>query len=180
VKCVAFLRALNSGDKSAVTMDYLRTIFEAENFTKVETYLETGNVIFDGDAEDIAGLERVVEQMLTDALGYEVATFIRTDAEVRNIAKHKPFMAATIKTATALNVAMFKETLDDKATRALMALKTPTDSFHVNGRELYWLSQTKPSESSISNAIFEITVGRPSTIRGINTFRQLAQKYGPR
>jgi len=180
VKCVAFLRALNFGGKSAVTMDYLRAIFEAENFTKVETYLETGNVVFDGDAEDPNGLERVVEQMLADALGYDVATFIRTNAEVRNIAKHKPFMTATMKTAAALNVALFKDALDEKATRALLALRTPSDSFHVRGRELYWLSQTKPSESMISNAIFEITAGRPSTLRGINTFRQLAQKYGPR
>jgi uncharacterized protein (DUF1697 family) len=180
MKCVAFLRALNAGGKSAVTMDYLRTIFEAENFTRVETYLETGNVIFDGDAEDPAGLERVIEQMLSDALGYDVTTFIRTDAEVRNIARHKPFMMATMKTATALNVAMFKEPLDEKATRTLLALRTPNDSFNVHGRELYWLSQTKPSESTISNAIFEITAGRPSALRGINTFRQLAQKYGPR
>jgi uncharacterized protein (DUF1697 family) len=180
MKCVAFLRALNAGGKSVVTMDDLRIIFDAEHFTKVETYLESGNVIFDGDAEDPAELERVVEQMLSDALGYDVATFIRTDAEVRNIAKHTPFMTATMKTATALNVAMFKETLDEKATRALMARRTPGDSFHVRGRELYWLSQTKPSESPISNAIFEITVGRPSALRGINTFRQLAQKYGPR
>lgn len=180
MKCVAFLRALNAGGKSAVTMDYLRTTFEAEHFTKVETYLETGNVIFEGDEEDPAGLERIVEQMLADALGYDVATFIRTDAEVRNIAKHKPFMTATMKTAAALNVALFKDALDDKATRALLALRTPSDSFHVRGRELYWLSQTKPSESMISNAIFEITAGRPSTLRGINTFRQLAQKYGPR
>jgi uncharacterized protein (DUF1697 family) len=180
MKCVAFLRALNQGGKAAVTMDYLRTIFDAEGFTTVETFLETGNVIFDGDAEDPAGLERVVEQMLSDALGYDVTTFIRTDAEVRNIAKHKPFTLASIKTATALNVALFKEPIEDKAARAVMALRTPNDSFHVHGREIYWLSQTKPSESPISNAIFEITVGRPSALRGINTIRQLAQKYGPR
>jgi uncharacterized protein (DUF1697 family) len=180
MRCVAFLRSLNASGKPPVTMDYVRTIFDAEGFTRVETYLETGNVVFDGDAEDLAGLERVIEQMLADALGYEVATFVRTDAEVRNIAKHKPFMLATMKTAAALNVAMFKDPLEEKASRALLALKTPNDSFHVNGRELYWLSQTKPSGSPISNAIFEITVGRPSTLRGINTFRQLAQKYGPR
>ena len=179
MKCLAFLRAVNVRGQ-AVSMEYIRTIFEAEGFTRVETFLEGGNVIFDGDAEDTAGLERVVEQMLSDALGYEVATFIRTDAEVRNVAKYKPFMPATIKAAAALNVAMFKEPLDDNQTRAVMALKTRNDSFHVNGREIYWLSQTKPSESVISNAVFEVTVGRPSALRGINTIRQLAQRYGPR
>src|SRR5215831_20199302 len=95
VRCLAFLRAVNVRGQ-AVSMEYLRTIFEAEGFTRVETFLEGGNIVFDGDAEDPAGLERVIEQMLADALGYEVATFIRTDAEVRNIARHKPFMMATM------------------------------------------------------------------------------------
>ncbi len=179
MKCLAFLRGVNARGQ-VVTMDYLRTIFEAEGFARVETFLESGNIVFDGDAEDLAGLERVIEHMLSDALGHEVATFIRTDVEVRNIAAYKPFMPATIKAAAALNVAMFKQPLDDNAARAIMALKTRSDSFHVHGREIYWLSQTKPSESVISNAVFEITVGRPSAMRGINTIRQLAQRYGPR
>jgi uncharacterized protein (DUF1697 family) len=179
MRCLAFLRAI-SGRGQTVSMEYVRTIFEAEGFTRVETFLEGGNVIFDGDAEDPAGLERVIEQMLSDALGYEVATFIRTDAEVRNISKHTPFMPAFIKAAAALNVAMFKEPLDDNQARAVLALKTKNDNFHVHGREIYWLSQTKLAESMISNAVFEITVGRPSALRGINTIRQLAQRYGPR
>ena len=180
MRLVAFLRALNVGGHNTVTMDYLRTVFDAEGFANVETFIASGNVIFDGDEEDIAGLERVIEQMLLDALGYEVTTFIRTDAEVRNIAKHKPFMAATLKTATALNVALFKESLDAKAARTVMALKTSTDEFHVRGKEIYWLSRRKQSDSRISNAVFEVSLGRPSTMRGINTIRNLATKYGPR
>ena len=179
MRCLAFLRGMNARGQS-VSMEYLRTVFEAEGFTRVETFLENGNVVFEGDAEDPAGLERVIEQMLSDALGYEVVTFIRTDAEVRNIAKYTPFMPAFIKAAAALSVALFKEPLDESATRAIMALKTRNDSFHVHGREIYWLSQTKQSESVISNAVFEITVGRPSALRGINTIRMLAQRYGPR
>ena len=179
MRCLAFLRAVNVRGQ-AVSMEYLRTIFEAEGFTRVETFLEGGNIVFDGDAEDPAGLERVIEQMLVDALGYEVATFLRTDAEVRNIAKYTPFLPAFIKAAASMNVAMFKEPLADNQARAIMALKTKTDDFHVHGREVYWLSQTKAAESPISNAVLEITVGRPSALRGINTLRQLAQKYGPR
>jgi uncharacterized protein (DUF1697 family) len=133
MRCLAFLRAINARGQT-VSMEYLRTIFEAEGFTRVETFLEGGNVIFEGDAEDPAGLERVIEQMLADALGYDVATFLRTDAEVRNISKYTPFMPAFIKAAAALNVALFKEPLDEKQARAVMALKTKNDSFHVHGR----------------------------------------------
>jgi len=89
-------------------------------------------------------------------------------------------MEATLKTAVAFNVAFGKEVLDAKTARAVMALKTTHDDFHVKGREVYWLSRKKQSESKISNAVIEVTVGRPSTLRGISTIRQLATKYGPR
>jgi uncharacterized protein (DUF1697 family) len=179
MKLIAFLRGINTLGRN-VTMDYLRTVFEAEGFESVATHTNSGNVVFDGDDEDVRSLERVIEHMLVDALGYDVATFIRTDTELRAVARHKPFMPATLKNAVSLNVAFVGEPLDAKATQAIMALKTKADQFHVRGREIYWLSQTKQSESSISNAIFEITLGRASTMRGIGTIRELAGKYGPR
>jgi uncharacterized protein (DUF1697 family) len=144
----------------------------------VEAFATSGNIIFDGDAEDLAGLERAIEQMLLDALGYDLATFIRTDVDVRAIARHTPFMPASIKAAAALKVAMFKDTLDEKETRAVLALKTKNDEFHVRGRELYWLSWAE--QSALSNAVFEVAVGRPSALRGMNTITQLAKKYRPR
>ena len=177
MRLIAFLRSANAGGRP-VTMDYLRTVFEAEGFANVETFVESGNIIFDGDAEDSAGLERVIEQMLLDGLGYELATFIRTDVELRAIARHTPFMPASIKAAAGFNVAMFKDALDEKAARAVIALRTPNDEFHVRGRELYWLSRAK--QSAISNAVFEVVVGRPSALRGMNTIKQMAKKYGPR
>jgi uncharacterized protein (DUF1697 family) len=179
MKLIAFLRGLNVGVR-AVSMDYLQTVFEAEGFERPEMFLGSGTVIFDGDTEDIPGLERAIEAMLLEALGFEVTTFIRTDVEVRAIARHKDFMPALIKTAQAHNVVFFREELDAKAREAVMALRSPTDDFHVRGREIYWLSRNKPADSVISHGLFELTVGRPSTVRGMNALRQLVKKYGPR
>ena len=58
-----------------------------------------------------------------------------------------------------------------------MARKTDIDDFHVNGREIYWLCRRKQSESTFSNVVLEKTIGKPSTLRGLNTVRQLADKY---
>jgi len=179
MKLIAFLRGLRLSAR-AVTMDYLRTAFEAEGFERVEVFLATGNVVFDGDAEDIGGLELAIDAMLIDALGFEVTTFIRTDAEVRAIAHHKAFMPALIKTAAAYNVAMFREELDAAAKDTVLTFRTPGEDLQVRGREIYWLSGKKPGESEISNAVFELAVGRPSTLRGMKTMKELARRYGPR
>ena len=42
---------------------------------------------------------------------------------------------------------------------------------------MYWLSRQKQSESTISNAVLEKTLGQATTIRGINTIQRMVAKY---
>jgi uncharacterized protein (DUF1697 family) len=173
---IAFLRAINVGGH-VVKMDRLRKLFEGEGFTNVETFIASGNVIFDGAGQAHA-LERAIEAMLKEALGYEVSTFVRTGAELRALAAHEPFSPAALARALAFNVAFLSKALDVKEKKALMALKSRDDDFDVHGREIFWLSRGRQSESVISNAVFEKTLGQRSTVRGISTVRKMAEKYG--
>ncbi len=177
MRYIAFLRAINVGGH-VVKMDRLKALFTDAGFTNVETFIASGNVIFDAGAKKPAAIERAIEKRLHDALGYEVATFVRTCAELRDVAAHKAFTAAVVDGATAFNVAFVCNPLDAKAKKSLMALTTKLDDFHVNGREIYWLSKARQSESVISNAVFEKTLGCRSTVRGINTIRKMAETHG--
>jgi uncharacterized protein (DUF1697 family) len=178
MRCVALLRALNVGGHNTVKMDRLKKLFEDAGFANVETFIASGNVIFEAGSRKADAIERAIEKMLRAALGYEVATFIRTCDELQKVAAHTAFGAAAIKSATAFNVAFLAQPPNAKTTKALMALTTRLDDFHVDGREIYWLSKAKQSESKISNVVFEKTMGCRSTVRGINTVRKMAEKYG--
>jgi Protein of unknown function (DUF1697) len=76
---VAFLRAINVGGRN-VTMAALRAQFEALGFSNVETFIASGNVIFEAASRDSAALHRKIEAHLAKSLGHEVSTFVRTDA----------------------------------------------------------------------------------------------------
>ena len=173
---VAFLRAINVGGHN-VKMDALRKLFESLGYTDVQTFIASGNVIFETDAKNAHILETQIEKKLKASLGYNVSTFIRTGPELSAILKHKPFSVRQLDSARALNVAFIAEPLGDAANDKLMARKTDIDDFHVNGREIYWLCGRKQSESTFSNVVLEKTIGKPSTLRGLNTVRQLADKY---
>lgn len=175
-KYIAFLRAINVGGHT-VKMDHLRQLFESLGLSNVETFIASGNVIFDAKAGNIKALEKKIENKLHEALGYEVAAFIRTDTELAEISKHKPFPQSQLDAATALNIGFLAEPLDNAAKQKLMALQTDIDSFHVRGREIYWLCRKKQSDSKISNAIIEKTLGMKSTLRGVNTVNKMAEKY---
>ena len=172
----AFLRAINVGGR-IVKMDHLRQLFESLGLLNVETFIASGNVIFRSASKNVKTLEKKIENRLREALGYEVTTFIRTEAELIEIANYQPFLLSDRDAAVSLNVVFLGEALDEKSSQATMALKTEIDELHVRGREIYWLCRKKQSESTISNAMFNKTIGRPATVRGVNTVRKMAAKY---
>jgi uncharacterized protein (DUF1697 family) len=176
-RIVAFLRAINVGGRNLVPMKRLREIFEALGFTDVETFIASGNVIFTAPSASLAALEKKIESGLQKALGYDVKTFLRTDAEVAAIARYKPFAPAALKTAAALNVAFLSEPLAAEGRKAVAAFKTDIDDFHVNGREVYWLCRESQSRSKFSNARFEKQLKTSATFRGIRTVGKLAAKH---
>lgn len=172
---IAFLRAINVGGHT-VKMDALRQLFESFGFSKVETFIASGNVIFRSTAENAATLESEISSGLQDALGYEVATFIRTDAELAQIAAHQAFQQPELDAAEAFNIAFLAQPLGPEAMQKLMALTTDIDRFAVHNREVYWLCQKKQSESTFSNAVLEKKLGVKATIRGMKTINKITDK----
>jgi len=173
---IAFLRAINVGGH-IVKMDRLRELFESLGFSGVETFIASGNVVFETRSNSAQTLERKIEQRLREALGYEVITFIRTDAELAEIAHYQPFRQSDLDAAAALNIAFLTDKLDDQSKQKLMALRTEIDDFHVHEREIYWLCRKKQSESTFSNAVLEKTLRQRATFRGTNTVKKMAAKY---
>jgi uncharacterized protein (DUF1697 family) len=175
---VALLRAVNVGGH-VVKMDHLRALFARAGFANVETFIASGNVIFESPSKDSGVLERKIETALEKALGYEVATFLRTDADIAAAAAHRPFSASAMKRSVAFKIGFIKERLDAKSARGLESLATDHDAFSTHGREVYWLCRVRQSESQFNNYRFEKSLGIACTWRGANTVTKLALKYPP-
>lgn len=175
-KYVALLRAINVGGHT-VKMDYLRTLLEAIGLSKVETFIASGNVIFDSGSKDTRALERKIEKHLQETLGYEVKTFVRAVAELAAVANYKPFSDSELNTY-ALLVGFLADRPGDQATKKLLSFRSEVDELHVHGREVYWLCRTKlMSDSKFSGALAEKALGLRVTFRNVNTVRKIAAKY---
>ncbi len=173
---IAFLRAINVGGH-VVKMDKLRSLFTGLGLKDVETFIASGNVVFAPGRGSVTALERRIEQHLGKALGYEVGTFIRSDAEVAAVAGYEAFPAKLIARAKRFYVGFVGQPLSAAQKKTVLALKSDLEDFHVDGREVYWLSRVGQSESKFNNAVFERAVMR-ATWRGMNTVRRLVDKYG--
>ena len=175
---IAFLRAINVGGHT-VTMARLREIFETAGCSAVETFIASGNVIFQTRSARADRLERIIEKALHGALGYEVATFLRTPLEVASIATQEPFdRSELVMDGHTLFVSMMANPPSAEATGKLMSMASAMDDFAVVGREMYWLRRSP--DSRFSGARFERLLGQKATARNINTVRTIAAKLSER
>jgi len=176
---VAFLRGINVGGHR-VKMDRLRELFEEMGFSNVSTFIASGNVFFSASSDDVGSLAARIEQCLFDRLGYEVATFIRSPAELEAIAAFETDNSGSADPSTSsLYVVLLQAPAANELRSTLVDLRSETDEFRFSGREIYWLIQGKISESPLFGRVFEKAIqGVPNTTRNITTVRRLVGKLG--
>lgn len=174
---IAFLRAINVGGHT-VKMADLRVLFERLGFRNVETFIASGNVIFEAPVGNLVQLEEQIGRQLQKALGYEATAFIRTPSELAAIVAFEAFPREEIESPGAtLFVVFLPAAPKDSVRRDLRAFRSEFDEFVVNGREVYWLCRTNLSDSPYSRPLLTKTLGVPATVRNMNTVRKLSAKY---
>ena len=172
----ALLRAINVGGHT-VKMDELRTLFESLRLSRVESVIASGNVLFDTRAADPTALEARIEAKLKRALGYDVDTFVRTADDLDAVVAHAPFAAADpILPGHTLHVIFTRSAIVGDSREKLAALCTSYDDLRAHGREVYWRTRGRSSDSKITPAMFARTMIGSGTARNITTVRKLATR----
>lgn len=173
---IAFLRGINLGNRR-IKMDRLAELFKELEYANVATFIASGNVVFEADAdeEDVAS---DVEAHLRERLGYEVHTFVRSMEELRDIAERHVFAGAH-DAGWGLYVIFMRDAPGSSEAHGLRGLETTEDRFEIREREVYWHRKGRLSDSSISTADFNRALGGgSSTMRNMNTIRRIIDKFG--
>ena len=175
---LAFLRGMNVGGHR-VSMSDLRDLFVALTFANVETFIASGNVIFDAPGSATADvLETRIETHLREALGYAVATFLRTPDELSSIVKRVPFPSTEVAVAGhTVHVGFLRRAPDTALARHITGLATTMDIFGVGTREMYWLCRGKTTDSLVKWLQVEKALKLDVTMRNLTTVRKLVEKY---
>ena len=88
---VALLRGVNVGGKNKLPMADLRDIFTAAGCAAVQTYIQSGNVVFEA-AQDLAErVPEIVTRAIRRRFGYETAVVMRSSEELRQVVASNPF-----------------------------------------------------------------------------------------
>lgn len=178
MRYVALLRGINLG-RRRVEMSVLRALFSEAGLTDVATVVASGNVLFTTRSGDSGALGRRIERQLRTGLGYDVDTFLRTADEVTRTAATRPFAPGDEASAHGVYVLFLRDPLPAVVAPKLEACHTDVDAFHVEGREIHWLSRVPMSRSVIWKSPAVKALRLPEgTLRNVTTVRRIAAMLG--
>lgn len=162
------LRGVNVGS-TRIAMADLRRLVGDLGHTDVQTYLQSGNVVFGSTIEDSADLAQGIERAITDVLGLNVPVLVRSGPELAAVAGGNPYPEGE-QAPTTLLVAFLAEAPDPARAAKLAVPAGENVRFTVAGREIYLhYPEGGYGRTKFHNAYLEKQLGVVATTRNWKT-----------
>lgn len=170
----ALLRAVNLGGHNKVPMAALRDAAGDAGLVNPRTLLQSGNLVFDDPKARAAHqLERLLEQVLHDALGISTEVFVRGARDLSRIIASNPFPAQAASDPSHLVVSFHREPHVAADVRALQDAIPGREQVKSQGRELYIVYPDGIGRSRLTPALAAKHIRSPGTARNWNTVLKL-------
>jgi uncharacterized protein (DUF1697 family) len=172
VRVAALLRGINIGAGKRISMPELRRIVESLGHRDVETYLQSGNVVFTPAKGARDHLRRGVEAAIAEATGHEIPVLVRTGRELAAVVSANPY---PVDDPTRVVVAFLGEAVKP-ARLGLGDLETyAPDELTQIGRELFISVPNGQARSKLMEALTKRRLPTIVTVRNWRTVVALAE-----
>jgi uncharacterized protein (DUF1697 family) len=169
---VSMLRGINVGGARKVPMEELRRCYESLGYTKVRTYIQSGNVVFDYRGTDSEPAARNLETELERRFGFKVAVIIRTSQEMHRIIENFPFTRAEEEYA---HVTFMSTKPSGVPSEEIAKACGRAEKFMISGREVYLFCPNGYGRTKLSNAFLEKKLNLLATTRNWRTVNAIYQ-----
>jgi uncharacterized protein (DUF1697 family) len=170
---VALLRGVNLGPNKRMKMEKLRESFNGLGLDQVQTYIQSGNVVFKAARVSQAALCRKLEAAIIADFGFSSSVITRTQEEIGQAIETNPFVKKSGIDLTRLHVTFLAVAPEASVLEELKGLTKPPDESICQGREIFLHLPNGMAKSSLTNNPLERRLLKISTTRNWNTVSQL-------
>lgn len=152
-----------------IKMNALKDCVTQLGFTNVDTYIQSGNVVFIGGKESASMVNTRLEKAIEKAFGFEVTIQTFTIKEFENIVKDNPFVKSMTHDAACFHVTFLKELPAKAHLSGLNEIEIGEDKFQILGKAVYLFCPNNYSNSKLSNSFIEKKLKVSATTRNWKT-----------
>jgi uncharacterized protein (DUF1697 family) len=136
---ICLLRGVNVGGHNQIKMDSLRALCESLKLCNAQTYIQSGNVVFQTKEEesDAAKLAARIESEIEKKHGFRPDVVLRTTSEMKGVIARNPFSKRKGIEPNKLAVMFLAREPEPAVQDAVRKIKPDVEELHLLGRELF-------------------------------------------
>lgn len=174
MRFVALLRGINLGSHHRLAMPELKTACEGVGLETVDTYLQSGNIVFASRIKDTSQLTGRIRLALKTRFEHDISVIVKTAAEMRKIVRNNPFLARRGMDPTKLHVTFLQTIPAHDHVVNFSAQLGSSDEWAINGSVIYLYCPNGYGRTKLTNTVFERKLQVRATTRNWKTVTALA------
>ncbi len=172
MRYAALLRGINVGGNKKVPMSDLRQLLSDLGHADASTYLQSGNAVFSGPAQQPSQLAGTISRGIEERFGIAVTVVIRTAAELTAVVERSP-LPGEPENPSRFFVAFLAAEPAPARVAEITAQPLDPDQLWVSGTEAFLWCPNGAADTPLTNSFIEKRLGVAATSRNWNTVRKL-------
>lgn len=172
---ISMLRGVNVGAHHRMKMSDLRAVYESLGLKDLETYVQSGNVVFETSERNLASLRKRLEDAIETRFGFRAQVVFRTTTELRQTIAKNPFRERDGIEPSKLLVLFAIGGPSAEAREKVLKIKAELEELRMEGEEVYVYFPNGMGTSKLTPAMIEKALQLPGTGRNWNTVTKLLE-----
>ncbi len=173
MRYVSILRGINVGGNRKVPMAELKAACQKADFQNVQTYIQSGNVIFNADKTEASVLENKFQKVISETFGFDVPVIVRTTDEWAKSIANNPFWKEKDADIDRLHLTCLKELPKQELLEKIKLFQFLPDRYEIIGNDVFIFCAAGYGTSKLINPFFESKLKVQATTRNWKTVMKL-------
>lgn len=170
---ISLLRGINVGGHNPIKMEALRQMYAKLGYTCVQSYIQSGNVIFNTTETDILSLEETISAKINEAFGFKAHVLVITVDELENALKNNPYRNDSLKDPTKIYLTFLSKIPDKSQLDIIQPTLYAPDEFSLFAKVIYNYCPNGYGSTKLTNTFFEKKLKLNATNRNLRTVTDL-------
>lgn len=168
---IAFLRGINISGQKKIKMADLRESLQKQGLKKVQTYIQSGNIILEASSAKPKELETTIQEAIETDFGFQVPVLIKTLQALQDILDNNPF--SNEPNGKGLYFALIHKNPSDELVASFQKLRFDNEDFHYTKDCVYVNCRAGAGKAKLNNNVIENKLKVTATTRNLNTMKKM-------
>jgi len=170
---ISILRGINVSGHKMIKMEALRKMYADLNFKNIQSYIQSGNVIFQDKIMNHVDLQNKIAKAILKEFGFEVPVMVKELNELKTILNNNPFLKNRNEDITKLHVTFLSKEPEQMNLDKIKDGQYGADEFILAGKTVYLFCPNGYGNTKLNNTFFENKLKVIATTRNWKTINEL-------